>query len=110
MLWINQLLTLLHHLGQFLLLSRKPRDSFNIFDKIRYILVKYALLVILLDLGGVHDPQKSDLPPKVFPFPLGPLHRVDHVPLILWHHYLKYARWKKQIKPGLIDPFKPGLI
>ena len=57
----------------FLLSSQKPRDSLYIFDKIHYILVKDVLLVILLDLDGVHDPQKSDLP----------LHRVDRVPLIL---------------------------
>ena len=67
----------------FLLSSRKPRDSFNIFDKIHYILVKDVLLVIVLDLDGVHDPQKNDLPAEVFPFPPGPLHRVDRVPLIL---------------------------
>ena len=73
-------------LHNILLLSRKLRDSFNIFDKTRYILVKDILLVILLDLGGVHDPQKSDLPVEVFPFPSGPLHRVDRVPhnLVWW--------------------------
>ena len=33
--------------------------------------------------------------------------------LYLWKRlqdYLIYVRWTGQIKPGLIDPFKPGLI